>query len=85
MASLSPDVVDKLLDKLGSDDHFRAHFQQNPHAALTSIGAPTDVNIEGCMKPSKLAPKEQIQGTRAVFRDALLGKGDQKVFCLEAK
>ncbi len=82
---ITPDLVDKLLDKLGSDDAFRTHFQKDPKAALQTIGAPADVECRECMSPKQLAPKQQFQSSRAQFRSTLLGKSDQHVFALEAK
>lgn len=35
---LSEKTVDALLDKLSSDDDFRARFQANPRAATRSLG-----------------------------------------------
>lgn len=46
----SPDVVDKLLHGLAHDDDFRAAFERDPRAALSSIGHDTpadDVGVEG--------------------------------------
>lgn len=46
----SPDVVDKLLHGLANDDDFRAAFERDPRAALSSIGHDTpaeDVGVEG--------------------------------------
>lgn len=44
------EVVDKLLDGLANDDDFRAEFERDPRAALSSIGHTTpaeNVGIEG--------------------------------------
>ncbi len=82
---LTPDLVDKLLDKLGGDDAFRAQFQKDPKAALMTLGAPANFECGACMSPRNLAPKEQFQNSRAVFRNALLGAADHQVFALEAK
>ena len=35
---LQPELVDRLLDKLGSDDQFRSAFSRDPKSALQSIG-----------------------------------------------
>lgn len=84
MAKLGSDVVDRLLDKLSSDDQFRSNFQSNPRAALDALGA-SDVDCGECMHPKSLASKEQLQRSRQVFRDSLLGEASQRVFNLEAK
>ncbi len=68
------DVADKLLDKLSSDDDFRALFQRNPRAALQQVGhvtPETDRDVKGadpvlcCNNVSTLASKEQIRAARA--------------------
>ena len=81
---LAPNVVDKLLDKLGTDDKFRSSFTADPKGALQSLGAPHDVVCGGCMSPKKLASKEQIQQARAKFRSALMGESSHLIFNLEA-
>jgi putative modified peptide len=84
MASkLTADIVDKLLDKLGSDDTFRSGFSNDPQGSLVSLGAPADVDCGACMRPTSLAPKEVYEQTRAQLRDALLGQSSQKIFTLE--
>jgi hypothetical protein len=37
-ASLDPQVADRLLDMLSSDDGFRALFMRNPREALSQVG-----------------------------------------------
>jgi putative modified peptide len=81
---LEPALVDKLLDKLGTDDQFRSAFAKDPKSALQSIGAPSTVECGGCMSPKKLASKEQFQKSRGKFRDAMLGQSSHQVFNLEA-
>ena len=83
-SKVTADVADRLLDKLSSDDKFRTHFQNDPRGALDSIGA-SHVECGGCMKPKNLASKEQLQKSRNVFRDSLLGQSSQQVFNLESK
>lgn len=84
-SKLTSDVVDKLLDKLGSDDTFRSNFQKDPKSALQTLGAPADVECGACMSPKQLASKEQFKNSRAQFRDTLLGKVQQQVFNLESR
>ena len=81
---LQPALVDKLLDKLGTDDHFRSAFSKDPKSALQSLGAPADVQCGGCMSPKQLASKEQFQKSRGKFRDAMLGQSSHEIFNLEA-
>jgi putative modified peptide len=50
MTKFAPDVVDKLLHGLAHDDSFRAAFERDPRAALSSIGHDTPdqhVGVEG--------------------------------------
>jgi len=82
---LTPALIDKLLDKLGSDDTFRSAFQHNPAAALHALGAPEPFTAGPCLNPKKLASKEEIQKSRAIIRDKLHGGGGHSVHCLEAE
>ena len=77
--SFSPDVADKLLDKLSSDDEFRDLFQKNPRAALRQIGHETpDSNrdVRGadpvlcCYNLQGLASKEAIKVAVTAIRAA---------------
>ena len=50
MTKFAPEVVDKLLSGLANDDAFRAAFERDPRAALSSIGHDTpaeNVGVEG--------------------------------------
>ncbi|MBW8368898.1 MAG: NHLP-related RiPP peptide [Arenimonas sp.] len=77
---LSEDTVDTLLDKLSSDDAFRAQFQKDPRQALASVGhaAAKDTSIdEGawvCMSVNQLASKEAIKASRDALRTQLLAE-----------
>lgn len=51
-----------LLDKLSSDDAFRAQFQKDPAAALTALGMPTA--LAECCKGKKLASKDVLAKSR---------------------
>jgi len=64
-AQLSKAVAAKLLDKLGSDDAFRAQFQKDVVAALKEVGA-TDAEAKACgacLSVSKLADKATIKAS----------------------
>jgi len=58
---LDPQVADRLLDLLSSDDEFRLLFQRNPTSALASIGHahPAEAS-DFCLPISDLAPKEHF-------------------------
>ena len=78
--NFSPEVADKLLDKLSSDDEFRALFEKNPRAALRQLGHETpeaDRDVKGsdpllcasCVET--LASKAQIQAARKELKSQL--------------
>ncbi len=73
-------VVETLLDKLASDDVYRALFQKNPAAALEQIGAPNAVNTAQCIQAAKLPSKEVIQQTRAALSSQLTSNLGMLVF-----
>jgi len=70
--NFSPEVADKLLEKLSSDDDFRALFEKDPRAALSKLGHETpeaDRGVKGsdplmCVSSKPLASKEQIRAAR---------------------
>ena len=78
-------VVNKLLDKLSTDDDFRALFQDDPHAALVEAGwtPPEDtqgtddmatLSGSGCLTMASgatLASKEDIAAQRDTLESAL--------------
>jgi putative modified peptide len=73
----SEEFVDRLLDKLGSDDAFRDQFQADPKAAVESLGhrvAPGDAADLMCLKCDALADKKEIQASREGLRRELLSK-----------
>jgi len=77
-AELDARTVKRLLDRLESDDAFRARFEQSPAAALRLIGHEGGT---ACLelKGGKLASPEQIRGQREKLEQALTGV--QKMSC----
>lgn len=76
----SPEVADRLLDRLASDDGFRELFLADPRAALSQVGHETpaaDLGVEGsdpimcCIGMKSLASKEALQASRHTLRDRL--------------
>ena len=74
-APLEPQVADRLLDLLSSDDAFRRLFKRNPGKALTQVGF-----VESTVMPSpefcffgitRLAPKTQIAEAREAIKAML--------------
>ncbi|WP_363799409.1 NHLP-related RiPP peptide [Lysobacter firmicutimachus] len=86
---LAPEIADKLLDLLSSDDQFRQLFASNPEGALQSVGlAPlqSEAALTGgsCLNVSLLASKEELQASRDVLRDYFTSAGTHTVvFVLE--
>ena len=83
-STFTPNLVDKLLDKLSTDDRYREEFIQDPGKALEQLGAPANFSCGPCMRPKNLASKEQIAKTRAALRAQLLGNSSHNVHTLEA-
>ena len=85
-APLDPQIADRLLDLLSTDDDFRARFQHDPRAALYEIGyeSPAAALMTACgafpvaqpealidCKVDELAPKEAIKAARDEIRRML--------------
>lgn len=72
-AGLNPKLAKSLLDKLESDDDFRAQFEQSPEQALRSLGY-TDSTECLALKPgATLASPEQIRTQRVKLQATLVG------------
>lgn len=86
-APLDPQIADKLLDLLSTDDAFRELFSSDPQAALAQAGyrpvqggsaarSASDTSIAGmafggCCTVKELASKEAIAGARDAIRTML--------------
>ncbi|MHC1654610.1 NHLP-related RiPP peptide [Stenotrophomonas maltophilia] len=53
-----------LLDRLTSDEAFRATFKQHPATALRQISAEAAAAAEGCMLSADLASSEDLAAAR---------------------
>ena len=62
MTKFSPKVVDKLLDGLANDDDFRAAFEKDPRAALSSIGHDTPAQHVGVEGKDPVLPLMTLKG-----------------------
>ncbi len=78
-SEFSDELVDKLLDKLSSDNEFREVFQRNPRIALAYLGhedatkaGGNDKGVWSCMQCKKLASPEAIKAGRAELRQQLI-------------
>lgn len=76
---LSDEIIDKLLDKLSSDDEFRQVFQRSPRIALAYLGheaatnaSPNDKGAWSCLQCSQLADADAIKKTRDELRKQLI-------------
>jgi putative modified peptide len=80
-------VASKLLDKLGSDDAFRALFQKDVVAALKQVGASdADANsCAGCLRVGKLADKATIKASSQALTSMLTAAMGQQPHLLAAK
>lgn len=74
---LSAQQIETLLGKLSSDDNFRAAFEKDAAAALTSIGLPTD--LAACCAGRKLASKDQLGKSRATLQSFMSSRLAQNV------
>ncbi|MGH8053829.1 MAG: NHLP-related RiPP peptide [Stenotrophomonas sp.] len=94
-AGIDPKVADILLEKLSTDDDFRATFQADPVLALASLGVAQASAMVGqtpqpgdnfyCMTTNTLASKEEIAAARAQLQQHLAAAGNHSVvFCFEA-
>ena len=76
---LDPIAVDALLERLSSDDAFRALFASSPEEAVRQLpGKPIEVPPgepgSSCMRVNQLADKDRLRQTLAQVREQLLGK-----------
>lgn len=76
---LSEELIDKLLDKLSSDNEFRDVFQKSPRIALAYLGhdaaayaSDNDKGAWACMSCEKLASAADIKKSRNALRKQLL-------------
>jgi putative modified peptide len=72
-------TINKLLDKLSTDDNFRALFQKSPREALASVGHKASLEsndsasgVWACCQTNQLASKEAIAASRDALRTQLL-------------
>lgn len=71
--NLSTDVADQLLDRLATDDSFRALFVADPAAALSALGPAAEAfsAAAACMQVTALADKQAIIAARDSLRAML--------------
>lgn len=70
---LSEKTIDAVLDKLATDDDFRARFQKNPREATRSLGI-KDAGIDSLPEApiASLADKKSFAASRDQIRTQLL-------------
>lgn len=76
---ISAEIIDKLLDKLSSDDEFRSVFLRSPRIALAYLGhdgasnaSPGDQGVWTGSQCKQLASPEAIKASRDALRLQLL-------------
>lgn len=69
--TFTPEIADKLLDKLSTDDQYREQFLGNPALALHMIG----INVDPSQVPAvrKLPSKQSLQANREAIKNKLVG------------
>jgi len=77
----TPEIVDRLLDQLSSDDHFREQFLGNPALVLHTMG----VSVDPAQVPAvrKLPSKEALRQNRDAIRSKLAGQAGLFIFLVE--
>lgn len=72
-------LVDKLLDKLYSDNEFREVFLRSPRIALAYLGhegasnaSPSEQGAWSCLQCKQLASPEAIKASRDALRQQLI-------------
>ena len=80
-SEFSDELVDKMLDKLSSDNEFRDVFLKSPRIALAYLGhegamnaSPSDQGAWSCLQCKQLASPEVIKASRDVLRQHLLSE-----------
>jgi putative modified peptide len=86
--SLPAHIADKLLDRLSSDDDFRAYFQKDARGALSMLGydepAGTAANDSAlrCMRCDSMPDKKAFTQSRDAYRKQLTSQAFQIIFKL---
>ncbi|MCI2244439.1 NHLP-related RiPP peptide [Xanthomonas sp. PPL568] len=84
---LDPACIEKLLEKLSTDNAFRKLFKKSPLDALASIGCkpPEGCPVPPCLTVHKIAPKEEIIRALQELRAYLTSHASQtNPHCFEA-
>jgi putative modified peptide len=86
--SLPPEIADKLLDRLSSDDDFRAYFQKDARGALSFLGydepatTPSNDSALACLRCDSMPDKKAFTQSRDSYRKQLTSHAMQIVFKL---
>ncbi|MDX1555849.1 MAG: NHLP-related RiPP peptide [Xanthomonadales bacterium] len=83
---LEPQVADRLLDLLSSDNSFRRLFKRDPHAALKEVGHELSPETTlTCMSVNRIATKQEIDAAREQIKSQITAQGMYNVpHCFEA-
>ena len=74
---LPPRIAKALLDKLESDDNFRAAFSKAPADALRSLGHDEAASCLALKPGPTLASPEQIRAQRSKLEEVMVGVQSQ--------
>ncbi len=83
---VDPQVAERLLALLSSDDAYRSRFSKDPTAALAEVGHRLPEGVEPlCMSTNQLAPKEEIAAAHEQLKSFLMSSAAYNIpHCLEA-
>lgn len=85
---LPANIADKMLDRLSSDDDFRAYFQKDARGALSFLGydepagTPSNDSALACMRCDSMPDKKAFTQARAAYRTQLTSQSVQMIFKL---
>jgi putative modified peptide len=85
---LPANIAEKMLDRLSTDDDFRAYFQKDARGALSflgydePVGTPNNDSALMCMRCDSLPDKQAFVKSREAFRKQLSAKTDQRIFLI---
>jgi putative modified peptide len=84
--TLPPNIADKLLDRLSSDDDFRTYFQKDTRGALSFLGydepagTPSNDSALKCMRCESMPDKKVFTQSRDAYRKQLTSQAFQIIF-----
>ena len=75
-APLEPQIADRLLELLSTDDVFRGLFEEDPNAALAMLGHPISTeSLFNCGPVNRIAPKNEFIAARDHLKTHITSAG----------